>query len=231
MELEGHRVPLVLTRSRRRTVGMSLQDGYVKVVAPAWVPLDEIGNILQHKSRWLSARYRDWQHRQANRLEPEDQWAHGAEILFLGQPCQLELCPDIPEVVWDAQRACVIFPLSPQSGPDQVRDRVHGWLQTQAKEILKERLDFLSQRSGRRYVRFSLTHARTRWGSCTQDGHIRLNWRLVQFSLPVIDYVVAHELAHVRAMDHSPDFWQEVEKILPGYKLAQSQLKGVTLDI
>lgn len=230
MDLEGQQVPVVLLRSRRRTVGMSLQDGYVKVVAPSWVPLDEISNILQHKSRWLSARYRDWQHRQANRLDPEAQWAHGAEIRFLGQPCTLQLCPDVHEVCWNAQRANVVFPLSPQSSPEQVRDRVHGWLQAQAKEILKERLDSLAQRSGRRYTRFSLTHARTRWGSCTQDGHIRLNWRLVQFSLPVIDYVVAHELAHLRAMDHSPDFWQEVEKILPDYKKAQSQLKGVTLD-
>jgi predicted metal-dependent hydrolase len=231
MELEGQRVSVALSRSRRRTVGMSLQDGYVKVVAPAWVPLDEIGNILQHKSRWLSARLRDWQHRQANRLEPEQQWADNAEILFLGQPCRLSLSPEIQEVVWDAQSARLVLPLSVQSGPDQVRDRVHGWLQAQAKEILKERLDMLSARSGRGYARFSLTHARTRWGSCTQDGHIRLNWRLVQFSLPVIDYVVAHELAHLRAMDHSPDFWQEVETILPGYKQAQAQLKGVTLDI
>lgn len=231
MELEGHRVAIALSRSRRRTVGMSLQDGRVKVVAPAWVPLDEIGNILQHKSRWLSARYRDWQQRQANGLDPEQQWAHGAEILFLGQSCQLALCPELQGVVWHAQAARLVLPLSAQADPDQVRDRVHGWLQMQAKDILKERLDILSARSGRGYARFSLTHARTRWGSCTQDGHIRLNWRLVQFSLPVIDYVVAHELAHLRAMDHSPDFWQEVETILPGYKQAQSQLKGVTLDI
>ncbi|MFM1880836.1 MAG: hypothetical protein RLZZ344_1070 [Pseudomonadota bacterium] len=231
MELEGQKVAIVLSRSRRRTVGMSLQDGYVKVVAPAWVPLDEITHILRHKSRWLSARYRDWQHRQANRLEPEEQWADGAEILFLGQPCRLVLSPEQQDVLWDAQQAQVLLPLSPQSAPDQVRDRVHGWMQSQAKEILKERLDILAERSGRRYLRFSLTHARTRWGSCTQDGHIRLNWRLIQFSLPVIDYVVAHELAHLRAMDHSADFWQEVEEILPGYKTAQSQLKGVTLEI
>ncbi len=231
MELEGQRISVVLTRSRRRTVGMSLQDGYVKVVAPAWVPLDEISNILRHKSRWLSARYRDWQHRQANRLEPEAQWAHGAEVMFLGQPCMLSLTPDLQNVVWNAQEARLMLPLSPQSAPDQVRDRVHGWMQSQAKEILNERLNILADRSGRRYTRFSLTHARTRWGSCTQDGHIRLNWRLIQFSLPVIDYVVAHELAHLRAMDHSADFWQEVEQILPGYKEAQSQLKGVTLEI
>jgi predicted metal-dependent hydrolase len=112
---------------------------------------------------------------------------------------------------------------------EQVRDSVHAWLQQQAKEILAERLETLAQRAGAVFSRFSLSNAKTRWGSCTQDGHIRLNWRLIHFSLPVIDYVVAHELAHLRNMDHSPAFWQEVQQILPGFEEGQREIRKAPL--
>jgi predicted metal-dependent hydrolase len=230
MELDGQKIPIELNRSRRRTVGMTLLEGRIKVTAPNWVPLAEIANILDYKSRWLTNRLKEWQLRQANKLEPEARWAHGATIQFLGQACSLSLRANLDEVIWDAKTATIFVPAAGAPNHEQVRDRVHGFMQAQAKEILKERLDILAERSGRSYSKFSLTHARTRWGSCTQEGHIRLNWRLVQFSLQVIDYVVAHELAHLKAMDHSRSFWDEVATILPDYKAGQQGLKGVTFE-
>ncbi len=230
MELDGQKIPIELNRSRRRTVGMTLLEGRIKVTAPSWVPLAEIANILDYKSRWLTNRLKEWQLRQANKLEPEVRWAHGATIQFLGQACSLSLRANLDEVIWDAKVATIFVPAAGAPNHEQVRDRVHGFMQAQAKEILKERLDILAERSGRSYSKFSLTHARTRWGSCTQEGHIRLNWRLVQFSLQVIDYVVAHELAHLKAMDHSRSFWDEVATILPNYKAGQQGLKGVTFE-
>jgi predicted metal-dependent hydrolase len=230
MELDGQKVPIELSRSRRRTVGMTILEGRIKVTAPNWVPLTEIANILNYKSRWLTNRLKEWQVRQANKLEPEDRWAHGATVQFLGQSCVLKLQPNLEEVIWDAKAAELLVPAAGDPNHEQVRDRVHGFMQAQAKDILKERLDALSEKSGRSYSKFSITHARTRWGSCTQDGHIRLNWRLIQFSLQVIDYVVAHELAHLKAMDHSRSFWDEVATILPDYKTGQQGLKGVTFE-
>ena len=230
MELDGQKIPIELNRSRRRTVGMTLLEGRIKVTAPNWVPLAEIANILHYKSRWLTNRLKEWQLRQANKLEPEERWADGATIQFLGQACTLSLRANLDEVLWDAKAATIFVPAAGTPNHEQVRDRVHSFMQAQAKEILKERLDILAERSGRSYSKFSLTHARTRWGSCTQEGHIRLNWRLVQFSLPVIDYVVAHELAHLKAMDHSRSFWDEVATILPDYKAGQQGLKGVTFE-
>jgi predicted metal-dependent hydrolase len=230
MELDGQKIPIELNRSRRRTVGMTLLEGRIKVTAPNWVPLAEIANILDYKSRWLTNRLKEWQLRQANKLEPEARWAHGATIQFLGQACSLSLRANLDEVIWDAKVATIFVPAAGAPNHEQVRDRVHSFMQSQAKAILKERLDILAERSGRNYSKFSLTHARTRWGSCTQEGHIRLNWRLVQFSLQVIDYVVAHELAHLKAMDHSRSFWDEVATILPDYKAGQQGLKGVTFE-
>jgi pyrrolidone-carboxylate peptidase len=76
----------------------------------------------------------------------------------------------------------------------------------------------------------SLSSARTQWGSCTHDGRIRLNWRLIHFALPVIDYVVAHELAHLKEMNHGPRFWNTVAELLPGFEEAREQIRGVDLS-
>jgi predicted metal-dependent hydrolase len=79
--------------------------------------------------------------------------------------------------------------------------------------------------------RLSLSSAATRWGSASADGSIRLNWRLVHFALPVIDYVVTHELAHLREMNHSPAFWDVVRQALPGFEAARGRLRSDTLPV
>jgi len=229
IEVDGLSFEWTLTRCRRRSVGMLFQEGAIRVRAPRWVSIGEIEEIIRSKRRWLMARHREWLTHQDQRLEPTDDWRDGSVIQFLGQPCTLRLSADQQQATWVAQTAEVWLTLPNHAGPEQVRDSVHAWLQQQAKEILAERLETLAQRAGAEFSRFSLSNAKTRWGSCTQDGHIRLNWRLIHFSLPVIDYVVAHELAHLRAMDHSPAFWQEVQQILPGFEEGQREIRKAPL--
>jgi len=228
--LEGEVFEWTLTRSPRKTVGMIISHGRIAVRAPRWVTLEEIERILQSRSRWLCARMREWRAQEASRIAPEVQWADGGQSAFLGSPITLRLHPALRQVQWDPSLQTLCLPLSAQASPEQVKDRFEAWMQQQAKAILGERLERLAAQAGLRYRSFALSHAKTRWGSCTQDGVIRLNWRLVRFSLPVIDYVVAHELAHLRAMDHSPDFWQEVAKILPNFEEGRDQIKGVPLE-
>lgn len=224
--LEGEVFEWTLTRSPRKTVGMVVAHGRILVRAPRWVTIEEIERILQSKSRWLCARLRDWRNQEASRPTPDRQWADGGQCDFLGKPLTLRLNPGERQVKWEPELLRLTLPLAPQASPEQVKDRVEAWLQQQARLILGERLRSLADQAGLRYEAFVISHAKTRWGSCTQGGVIRLNWRLVRFSLPVIDYVVAHELAHLRAMDHSPDFWSEVAKILPSYEEGRSQIRG-----
>jgi predicted metal-dependent hydrolase len=108
---------------------------------------------------------------------------------------------------------------------DQIRDAVQAWLMRQAKRIFTERLDHFAPRLGVRWAKLSLSSAGTRWGSASSSGSIRLNWRLIHFSLPVIDYVVAHELSHLRVMDHSPRFWETVAMLIPDYAERRERLK------
>ena len=86
-----------------------------------------------------------------------------------------------------------------------------------AKELFAERLDYFAPLLGVAWKRLSLSSASTRWGTASADGAIRLNWRLIHHKLDVIDYVVAHELSHLKVMDHSPQFWDTVKSVMPDY--------------
>jgi predicted metal-dependent hydrolase len=114
---------------------------------------------------------------------------------------------------------------------DQLRDAVQSWLQRQARRIFAERCAEFAGRLGVRVRRVSLSSASTRWGSASADGSIRLNWRLVHFGLPVIDYVVTHELAHLREMNHSPAFWDVVRQALPDFEAARGALRSEVLPV
>ncbi|MFU2035641.1 M48 family metallopeptidase, partial [Bordetella avium] len=106
-----------------------------------------------------------------------------------------------------------------------IRDAAQAWLQQRAGVLFGERLAHFLTLTGLKIRRWRLSSAATRWGSCTSDGCIMLNWRLIHFSQDIIDYVIAHELAHLREMNHSQDFWTEVGQILPGFEAAKKVLK------
>jgi predicted metal-dependent hydrolase len=117
------------------------------------------------------------------------------------------------------------LPLPPHADSQQIKDRVTGWLQGEATRIFGERLAAYAVKLGVTFRSYALSSAATRWGSCSSEGRIRLNWRLIHFPLSVVDYVVAHELAHLREMNHSPRFWQTVESIFPEFREARKALK------
>ena len=95
----------------------------------------------------------------------------------------------------------------------------------QARRIFMQRLDHFAPLLQVQWRKLSLSSAGTRWGSASADGSIRLNWRLVHFSQSAIDYVVAHELSHLRVMDHSPRFWDTVATVMPDYARVRAELK------
>jgi hypothetical protein len=106
---------------------------------------------------------------------------------------------------------------------------VQAWLMRQARRLFIERLDHFAPQLGVRWAKLSLSSASTRWGSASADGSIRLNWRLIHLRLPVIDYVVVHELSHLRVMDHSPQFWETVRTVVPDYAVLRDQLRDGTV--
>jgi predicted metal-dependent hydrolase len=217
-------------RGQRRTIGLNIGPLGLSVRAPRWTPLGEIDAFVQTKAAWVLNKLQLVQERQRNTPAPQA-WHEGAAVAYLGQPLTLVLDPshafDGVGAVPQGDRLWV--GLARDASPDRLRDTVQAWLMREAQRIFTERLDHFAPRLGVRYTRLRLSSAGTRWGSASADGGIRLNWRLVHLSLEMIDYVVAHELSHLREMNHSPDFWGVVHSVMPDYDARRQALKQVRL--
>jgi predicted metal-dependent hydrolase len=215
-----------LKRSRRRSIGFVVDDLGLTVTAPRWVTQAQIDAAIREKERWIIAKTAEMQERR--RSVPRVRWEHGGTLPYLGSPLTLCLASGSQTgaaVEFEAQTRRLILCLPPSAGHQQVKDRVQGWLQGEAKRIFAERLEFYAARLGVRHRALRLSSAATRWGSCSADGRILLNWRLIHFPMSSIDYVVAHELAHLKEMNHGPGFWRTVAQILPGFEAARAHLQ------
>jgi len=218
-----------LRRARRRSIGFTIDERGLTIAAPRWVSIAEIEAAIAEKQRWIRrklAEYRDWQARQPlTRVHFGD----GGTLLLLGRNITLRLRAEVTGARFVEAAAELQLALPPQAGEIQVRDAVQAWLKAEARRVLGERLALLATRQPKQPRSWSLSSARSQWGACTHDGHIRLNWRLVHFALPVIDYVIAHELAHLNEMNHSPRFWQAVGRLLPGFEAGHDEVKKLDL--
>src|SRR4051812_18094752 len=215
-----------LKRSARRSIGFAIDSTGLTITAPRWVTLADIETAITEKQRWIFAKLIEWQTRVEQRALPKVDWKDGAQVPYLGQPVRVKLGSPQGTLAFSVADAALQLPLPLQADPQQIKDRVQGWLQGEAKRLFGERLAIYAEKLGVNYRTYALSSAATRWGSCSSDGKIRLNWRLIHFPLSIIDYVVAHELAHLREMNHSPRFWQTVESIFPEFREARQTLKS-----
>ncbi|CAH2930841.1 MAG: Zinc metalloprotease [uncultured Paraburkholderia sp.] len=215
-----------LKRSARRSIGFAIDGTGLTITAPRWVTLADIETAITEKQRWIFTKLIEWQTRVEQRALPKVDWKDGAEVPYLGQPVRVTLGSPHGTLAFSAEDSTLQVPLPLQADPQQIKDRVQGWLQSEAKRLFGERLAVYAEKLGVNYRAYALSSAATRWGSCSSDGKIRLNWRLIHFPLSIIDYVVAHELAHLREMNHSPRFWQTVESIFPEFREARQTLKS-----
>jgi predicted metal-dependent hydrolase len=237
LRLGEYLVHYELRRARRRSIGFVVGPEGLSVSAPRWVGVGEVEAALRDKARWIVRKLQEQAERarrmQATRIE----WRDGATLPFLGETIILALDPRTQGAVLNtaaqalpgAPRLTLHLGLPQQAGAAQVREHVQSWLQRQARRVFEERCALFAARLGVRVRRIGLSSATTRWGSASADGSIRLHWRLVHFALPVIDYVVTHELAHLREMNHSPAFWDVVRSVLPEYEQARGSLRAQVL--
>ncbi|MDI1349716.1 M48 family metallopeptidase [Aquabacterium sp.] len=223
-------------RVRRRSIGMVVSDEGLSVRAPTWVSWSDIEVALRAKERWICAKLLDQRERARKRVSAQIDWRAGCQFPYLGEPVTVVLDPMISGARFqpaslDAApcRHTLRLGLPHQADPDQIRDAVQAWVQRQARELFAQRVQHFAVPLGVQVTRIALSSARTRWGSASADGSIRLHWRLMHFSHSVIDYVVAHELAHLREMNHSPRFWDVVRSVMPEFDAARDQLRRVVI--
>lgn len=225
-------------RGKRRTIGFSVGAEGLVVSAPKWVPLYEIDKAVLEKAGWIVVKLQETRARHKRLEAARIDWRDGATLPFLGEPVTLLIDPrhafggvggelKTAGAAGDpaAPQKTLHIGLAHDATAEQIRDSVQAWLMRQAKQIFTERLNHFAPHLGVQWRKLSLSSAGTRWGSASADGAIRLNWRLIHFKPSVIDYVVVHELSHLRVMDHSPRFWDTVRTVVPDYAELRSQLK------
>lgn len=224
---DGDTIQYQLERRPRKTVGMQISPQGLIVHAPNRITLSQLEQLLLSKANWIRNKL---QALQESALAPF-QWQDGAALRYLGQDIQLSLRHDAKNraVEFDGARLYLALP-----NPDDdatVQRKVAQWYRKQALADFTRRIELLAAKLGVPKPPMFLSNARTRWGSCNSRGEIRLHWRLIQAPPHIIHYVVAHELAHLKEMNHSPKFWAWVGKLCPEYKMARQGLKALSVQL
>jgi len=223
--LAGLDVEYALVRARRRTIGIEVGLDGLTVRAPRWVSIREIEAALHERARWIAKSLEAWRGRRREALPRE--WRSGATILHRGIDLTLAVRAAAAAAVHtDLFHLTVAHPHADDEA--QVARCVGAWLRDEALRLVTPRVAHFAARLGRGAPPVRLSGARSEWGSCNQRGEIRLNWRLAQLPPALADYVVAHEVAHLAELNHSPQFWATVESLLPGHAALRRELREWT---
>lgn len=231
IELAGLRVGYTLRRSVRKTLGLRIDHRGLTVGVPLRVGLGDVESFIRKHAEWVVDRLQARPVRPpAEPCEPCD----GAEIPVLGGPWRLRIARGANRIHWHeglGQEGHVLE-LALRAG-GSARALLLKALQQRGLELFRNRVEEYCLRLGRPVPPVGLSAARTRWGSCSSRSGIRLHWRLIHLPLPLIDYVVAHEVAHLVEMNHSPRFWSVVETLYPEYSVARRALReaGAALPV
>lgn len=224
-------IGFMLRTSRRKTIGLTITDDGLMITAPAWVPRHQIADVVRSKAPWILRKLRALHERQRHLATADARWQHGGSFPYLGVYVKLAIDSRLGHARFSGTPArpvegdVLTLPLQADSAADRIRERVYSWLQQQARNLFEERLHHYCAQAGVRLAGWRLAAPGGRWGSCSSDGRIMLNWRLIHFGADVVNYVVAHEVAHLRHMNHGPEFWREVSRLCPDFSQARLALK------
>ena len=222
IRVDGGELAYLLKRSpRRRTLGLRIDAKGLTVNAPSRAPQHWVESVLRQKAGWVFTKLRELEQQQS----PQVLWRDGEFLPFLGG----HICLDVAA---GAVRAPAVLAgkflevrLADPLDEMALQAKVLKWYRMQAQARFAERVELYAARLGVPLPPLRLSNARTCWGRCNARGQISLNWRLVKAPLPTIDYVVAHELAHLKEMNHSAAFWRVVAGLCPDYAEARVALK------
>jgi hypothetical protein len=217
-----------IIRSKRRSIGLEIaRDARLIVRAPKHVSLSLIEDVVYKKRTWI-VKKQCLVRKRLDAITPKE-FVQGEKFLYLGNEYQLTIIndKDVPFIFRDDR-----FQLSIHHLHD-VRNLFLNWYRNEARWVIEERVRLYSSLSLLQYNRINITGAQRQWGSCGAHGSLNYTWRLIMAPLTVIDYVVVHELVHIKERNHSQRFWSKVSETVPDYRDRRDWLKtnGYTLTI
>lgn len=217
IRVDGTTIQYDIRRSprRRKTIQLTVDRDGVRIAAPATTSDRKIRSMVREKADWIR------KHQAALRDAPEQRFADGEVIMYLGREFPMTLEPTPARRItlrFGGSRFHVTFPddLADPERQERIRLVFIDWYRHRASEYLPMTVDRWWPQLGRAGTqKVLIRNQRRRWGSCAADGTLRFNWRMMLLEPSLIDYIVVHELAHLTHMNHSPDFWNLVCRTMP----------------
>jgi predicted metal-dependent hydrolase len=233
--LGGTQIKYGIRRSRRRrTVAISVDPQLgVLLAAPAGVPVGRLDRIVQDKARWIINRLKLIE---KNAIEhPPKEFVSGESYLYLGRHYRLRVIsrtdpePARLEGVW-----LEVYVSASAKGParaEAVREAVVNWYRIHALFRIRERVEIWAPTVGALPTKLFIRNQAKRWGSCDSKGNLRINWRIIQAPMGIVNYIVVHEMTHLLHKGHAKKFWAAVGRVMPDYETKRKELRriGVTL--
>lgn len=223
------RIPFVIRRSTKRgTVALTIDDGKLVVTSPAETTIDKLNAVVRNKGPWVIQRIRGASQLPARPSERE--FITGETVLYLGRQYRLKVveCDDDHPRIKAGWYAVPVAPgLHGQQQRREVRRVLSSSLKEHADLYLPDRLAELCRRLRIGKPSIIVREQRKRWGSCDAIGTLRINWRIVQAPIPLIEYVLVHELAHIEHRGHGRAFWDAVGRWLPDYEERRRRLRDL----
>ena len=228
--LGGQKIDYVFRRSaRRRSLSLMVDTRGLRVAAPARANPRDADELIYKNARWVLTKLKEWQAPHNARARA---WMPGDALPYFGEKRALTVAAGKPGLaVFDD--ALILTTREPLDVP-QVKATLEAGLRERAREHFLPRLQFYARTLGVATPDLRLSSAATRWGSCSRraDGvSVSLNWRLIHFPARLIDYVIAHEIAHIKHMNHSARSWAVVAKLYPDYAAAKDEIKRRALEL
>jgi hypothetical protein len=217
----GEQLNYQLERRQRRTVGLKITADGLIVHAPKRISQSLLDSLITQKADWIQKKLSTLNQ---NKL-PALQWKDGEQLLLLGNTVTLAVKHDIRSRAVNHLPGLLELAMPNHNEGQAVARKVLQWYKKQAITDFARRLEIFSAKLGVTLPKLLISNARTRWGSCNSKREVRLNWRLLQAPPHLINYVICHELAHLKEMNHSAKFWAVVASIYPDYKAAEKELK------
>ena len=225
----AHSFAYELQRASRKSIGIRIDDAAVRVSAPRWVSLGQIEQVLADKADWVLRQLQLREQRLREQGMRRIDWNDGACLPYLGGELRLRLGQPVMRACLSDDAAHLLLPQPPGCAAQLVRDSTQVWMRERALQLFTARAQGYGARLGVHVASVALSSARTRWGSAGADGRLRLHWRLLHFEPRIIDYVVAHEVAHLREMNHGPRFWATVGELYPDWREARRASRASVL--
>ena len=223
------RLTYAIRRSARRkkTVAVTVDPaGSVVLVAPEDFATGRLDAVVRRKAPWIVRRLRGAQSHDP--LPAEREFVSGESVLYLGRHYRLKVHPHGATETGGAKLRGGWLHVAAPAGPDQtvrVREALITWFRRHAADRLPERVAAWHPRAGVPLPRVVIADQQKRWGSCDRNGTIRLNWRIIQAPMRLVDYVVVHELVHLRHRGHGRDYWQALGRVMPDYERRREDLR------